>query len=181
VLIFPGREGSCSAADLRLIFDRDFCNGRRDDWSCRFCLHSVTISAVNRKDFQALSSVRLKEARALLRLREYSGAYYLAGYAVECALKACIAKKVKRYDFPDRQVRDSDPYVHDLVRLAALAGLKDLIRSNGDIEFQANWDVTILWTEQSRYKVFEQQESERLINAIMNKRHGVMPWIKQRW
>lgn len=34
----------------------------------------------------------------------YDGAYYLSGYAVEWALKACIAKNVKRYDFPDRKM-----------------------------------------------------------------------------
>src|SRR5919106_3680906 len=33
---------------------------------------------------------------------EPSGAYYLAGYAVECGLKACIAKQVRRHEFPDR-------------------------------------------------------------------------------
>lgn len=138
---------------------------------------------MNRKDFQLLSNLRLREARALLRFHEYSGAYYLAGYAVECALKACIAKKVRRHDFPDRQVRDNDPYIHDLVRLASLANLKEPIRllSDSDVEFQKNWAVTVLWTEQSRYKVFEKQESERLINAIIERRHGVMPWIKQRW
>lgn len=130
-----------------------------------------------------LSNVRLREAHALLRSHEYSGAYYLAGYAVECALKACIAKSVKRYDFPDRQQKGKDPYTHDLVQLASLANLKESIRqiSDADSEFQKNWDVTILWTEQSRYKVFEQPEAERLINAIIEKRHGVMPWVKKHW
>jgi len=47
---------------------------------------------VNRRDLQALSRIRLTEAKALLRLGHYDGAYYLAGYAAECALKACIAK-----------------------------------------------------------------------------------------
>ena len=47
---------------------------------------------VDRKDLQELSKVRLKEATALLKLGLFDGAYYLAGYAVECALKACIAK-----------------------------------------------------------------------------------------
>jgi HEPN domain-containing protein len=32
----------------------------------------------------------------LLEAGLYAGAYYLAGYAVECALKACIAKKTAR-------------------------------------------------------------------------------------
>jgi hypothetical protein len=41
------------------------------------------------------------------------GAYYLAGYAVECALKACIAKETKRYEFPDKKRVDSS-YSHNL-------------------------------------------------------------------
>ena len=47
---------------------------------------------LSRKELQALSGIRLREARALARLGMNDGAYYLAGYAVECALKACIAK-----------------------------------------------------------------------------------------
>jgi hypothetical protein len=48
---------------------------------------------VHRKDLQELSKVRLKEATALLKLELFDGAFYLAGYAVECALKACVAKE----------------------------------------------------------------------------------------
>ena len=55
---------------------------------------------MDRKDFQELSRVRLKEATALLRLGLFDGAYYLAGYSVECALKACIAKGTQRFEFP---------------------------------------------------------------------------------
>jgi HEPN domain-containing protein len=53
---------------------------------------------------------------------EYSGAYYLAGYAVECALKACFAKGVKRYDFPDKD-RAGKIFTHKLAELARLAKL----------------------------------------------------------
>jgi HEPN domain-containing protein len=58
---------------------------------------------INRKGLQDLSKLRLNEAEALLRSNHPDGAYYLAGYAVECALKACISKRTQRYDFPDRQ------------------------------------------------------------------------------
>jgi hypothetical protein len=37
---------------------------------------------VDRTDLQALSTVRVKEAKALLNAGLYDGAYYLAGYAV---------------------------------------------------------------------------------------------------
>jgi len=69
---------------------------------------------MNRSDFKKLAKVRLKDAQALLEKGCYSGAYYLAGYAVECGLKACIAKQTREFDFPpDRKVIDA-VYIHDL-------------------------------------------------------------------
>jgi hypothetical protein len=65
---------------------------------------------MKRKDFQELAAVRLKEARVLLRAGCYEGAYYLAGYAVECALKACISKQTERHEFPDRDPGAEDPH-----------------------------------------------------------------------
>jgi hypothetical protein len=47
---------------------------------------------MNRNDLQNLSRLREKEAKVLLDNGCFAGAYYLLGYAVECALKACIAK-----------------------------------------------------------------------------------------
>ena len=55
---------------------------------------------MDRRDLQALSRIRINEAKGLLSLGLHDGAYYLAGYAVECALKACIAKETKRHEFP---------------------------------------------------------------------------------
>jgi HEPN domain-containing protein len=59
---------------------------------------------MDRKDFRALSRVWLSEATALLNAGLPDGAYYLAGYAVECALKACIAKETQRYEFPEKKI-----------------------------------------------------------------------------
>jgi len=42
---------------------------------------------MNRADFQQLADERISEAAVLLAASKFSGAYYLAGYAVECALK----------------------------------------------------------------------------------------------
>ena len=77
---------------------------------------------MNRSDLQRLSRVRLQEARSLFDLRLYSGAYYLAGYAVECALKACIAKAIQRYEFPDKE-RVNKSYVHKPSELIKVANL----------------------------------------------------------
>ena len=46
---------------------------------------------MNRNEFQELAEVRIGEAGVLLAGGKSDGAYYLAGYAVECALKACVA------------------------------------------------------------------------------------------
>jgi hypothetical protein len=68
---------------------------------------------MNRTDLQKLSRMRVKEAKALLDAGQSCGAYYLTGYAVECALKACIAKQVRRNDFPDKRTV-TESYTHDL-------------------------------------------------------------------
>ena len=37
-------------------------------------------------------------------LASWDAAYYMIGYCVECALKACIAKQIRRFDFPDKKL-----------------------------------------------------------------------------
>ncbi|MGD0298300.1 MAG: HEPN domain-containing protein [Bryobacteraceae bacterium] len=56
---------------------------------------------LNRELLQQLSEQHLADAQVLLEQKRWPGAYYLAGYSVECALKACIAKLTKVHDFPD--------------------------------------------------------------------------------
>ena len=75
---------------------------------------------MNRRTLQTLARDRLADARALLRAHRYAAAYYMAGYAVECALKACITKHVNRHDFPDKKLA-TDSYTHDLNRLVTAA------------------------------------------------------------
>jgi hypothetical protein len=57
---------------------------------------------VSKGDLEALSDVRIREAKLLYQAQYYSGAYYLAGYAVELAIKACIAKHIRSGFIPDR-------------------------------------------------------------------------------
>jgi hypothetical protein len=62
---------------------------------------------VNRTDFQELADVRIGEAEVLVAQGKWDGAYYLAGYAVECALKACIAKLTNLHDFPPKSLSEN--------------------------------------------------------------------------
>jgi HEPN domain-containing protein len=59
---------------------------------------------MNRTDFQEIAELRLKESKALLATGFAEGAYYLAGYAVECALKSCIAKSTENMISPIRSL-----------------------------------------------------------------------------
>jgi len=60
--------------------------------------------AETRREFQQLARMRLKDARVLMRGGNGEGAYYLTGLAVECAIKACIAKNTSGTTFPRTRV-----------------------------------------------------------------------------
>lgn len=137
---------------------------------------------MNRDDFQQLAKLRLREAKILLDNGCYEGAYYLAGYAIECALKTCIPKQTQRDDFPDRKFV-SDIYTHDLNRLMNLAGLEaDYRIRKADSVFERNWMIVKDWSEQARY---EHGVSAAIANdyysAVTSRRNGIMPWIRKWW
>ncbi|MDQ2835396.1 MAG: DNA-binding protein [Acidobacteriota bacterium] len=137
---------------------------------------------MNRSDLQKLCNARIREAQIPLEAGEYSGAYYLSGYSVECALKACFAKSIKRYDFPDLK-RSGKIFTHKLDELAKLANLdRDLtIATRADPKLQGSWSLVCNWTEESRYSVWTKTDAEEMIRAITGKRDGVLSWIRRRW
>ncbi len=136
---------------------------------------------IYRKDFKSLAELRAEEARALLRSRKQMGAYYLAGYAVECALKACIAKQRKRFEFPPKRGSVDKMYSHDLKTLLALAGLEAQLEKESatDAHLKINWNTVKDWTAESRYKT-SGLNGRDLYNAVTGP-HGVLPWIRLRW
>jgi hypothetical protein len=137
---------------------------------------------MNRADLQRLSGARIREAKILFTAGEYSGAYYLAGYAVECALKACYSKGVRRYDFPDK-TRAGKIFTHRLPDLARLANLEsDLATATQPgSKLAGSWLLVCNWTEESRYFTWTRDQAEGIIEAITAKGNGVLPWIKLRW
>src|SRR2546423_15476369 len=127
---------------------------------------------LNRNDLQQISLVRLKEAKALLDSGHYDGAYYLSGYAVECALKACIAKQTKRYDFPSKQIVNQS-YTHELIQLVRVAGLQTALdqEMRRDAVFAVHWVIVKKdWTEESRYQRHTRKVAEDIYNAIYDRR-----------
>ena len=131
---------------------------------------------MNRADLQRLSDLRIEEAKVLFAAGKYAGAYYLAGYAVECALNACIARKTSQSDFPDLElVRDS--YSHDLERLLRIAGLESELRHDqqSNRKLAVNWDFIKSWEAASRYNTsVGEREATDLIFAITDPANGVL-------
>ena len=136
---------------------------------------------MNKTELENLSAIRIKEAEILLAADCYQGAYYLAGYALECTLKACIAKQVKEFDFPDKKLANAS-YTHKLADLVITAGLKQELseQENQNEEFKLNWAVVIEWSEESRYKLaITKQEAHDLFAAITDNESGILPWLKK--
>ena len=135
---------------------------------------------MNRNDFQQLADIRVKEAKVLLDNQCFDGAYYLLGYAVECALKSCISKQFKEHDFPDLQtVRDC--YTHSFPKLLRVAALEQNMQNDwGNLpKLQSNWIIVTEWSEQVRYQHnITQIAAQELYDAVTENQTGVLSWLK---
>lgn len=137
---------------------------------------------MRRADLQNLSQAKLNSASALYGCEQFSDAYYLAGYAVEFALKACVAKFISADTIPDKSLLQK-VYTHDINTLRGLAGLKSDfdIKARASSTFAAYWGICSEWSPDARYKDWSAAEANHILLAITNKEHGVLPWIKNFW
>ena len=136
---------------------------------------------MNRKDLQTVAETRLKDAQLLYRHRRFDGAYYLAGYVIECALKACIAKKTRRYDFPNKELAQN-VYTHDLTQLLQHAGLGQQLQQEfqSDPELELRWGVVKDWKEKSRYESHGRNKAKGILDAVADAR-GVFSCLRKYW
>jgi hypothetical protein len=134
-----------------------------------------------RKEFQRLALLRADEAGILAKSHKEQGAYYLAGYSIECALKACIAKKTRRHQFPLGRDYVTKVYDHNLQELLKVAELQTIleseIRTNQALEI--NWGVVKDWNVESRYELTGRNGTD-MVKAV-TARDGVLQWIKRHW
>ena len=137
---------------------------------------------MNRADFQQLAEDRVRDAEALLNVGQWSGAYYLVGYAVECALKACIAKLTNQYDFPDKETAQKC-YSHNVDVLLDLAGLITQRKTDTALNrtLSDNWLIVRKWDEKARYQQWSEFKARELFVAITDTSNGVLTWIKAFW
>lgn len=138
---------------------------------------------MNRFDFQRLAELRVKEAEVLLGQGYFDGAYYLLGYAVECAFKACIARQTKQYDFPPERKAIEAIYQHDPIKLLKASGLE----GDHEIEMQANstfadnWKIVQVWSEQLRYQIGKSEAEVKDFYTAVVSDEGVLSWVKKYW
>ena len=140
---------------------------------------------MDRADWQALAEERIIAAQALLVAKQWSSAYYLAGYGLEFGLKSCILVRVAAYPgiIFEKKEFSKDCWTHSIKSLVDLAGLKGIQKAEiaTNPALGQNWSIVNQWNEESRYQWKTQFDAEALYNAIVDIANGVMPWIKSRW
>lgn len=139
---------------------------------------------MNRTELQQLSSERIEDARALLAAQQWSGAYYLAGYALECALKSCVLAYIERTGiiFEDKKYAERC-WTHDIEELLRQAGLKaesDRVTATNPVHSRF-WFIAKDWSETSRYRISTQFQAETLFQALTDPTDGVLQWVKTYW
>lgn len=138
---------------------------------------------MNRSELQSLASLRRKEAKSLLDAGHFAGAYYLMGYAIECALKSCIAKATKRHEFPDKHLA-TKVFTHNLEDLMRLSGVSPIfdkeLKSNAALAL--NWTIVKDWNERARYRAsISEQEARDLYSACTRHKNGILTWVRKVW
>ena len=140
---------------------------------------------MNRPELQRLAQERIDNATVLLTAGHWSAAFYIAGYAVECALKSCVLRHIHDtgaiFADPDYEVKNFR--THDFKQLLKLAGL--LEKRNADLKanntLALRWATAQGWDETSRYKSKTEAEARELYEAIIEPTNGVLAWIQQHW
>lgn len=149
----------------------------------------------SRSDLQNLTQQRLAEANALLSLNFPDAAFYLAGYPIECALKAAVCRTLDQDNFyePNRSDKTTR-YVQDRIFREfkthnyndplVLSGLsaKFEIARNSDLELYLAW-VEIEeagWTEQCRYQLGT-KKSMQDVSDFVAAVETLIVWISKYW
>ena len=139
---------------------------------------------MNRTNLQRLADERVHDARILLDNGQWSGAYYLAGYAVECGLKSCVLAHIERTGiiFLEKRFVESC-WTHDIEPLVKAAGLVEARRSDtlSNLDRKLNWQRAQDWNETARYELKTEDDARDFYKAVADPTHGVLPWIKIHW
>ena len=120
--------------------------------------------------FKHVARVRLEDAAVLLGKNRFSGAIYLAGYAVECLLKWAVTEHRECIYLP------AELEIHILQTLLQEAGLQPWLRRHVKLE-TAFCGLSKSWGPKLRYltKEPEPKHAKRLYEQIVE----VYDWIAE--
>lgn len=139
---------------------------------------------MNRAELQSLTTERILDAEALIRCGRWSFAYYVAGYAVECALKSCLLNRMIHtgWVFQER-AKINDCLTHDFGELVKHSGLINDLNAHlkSNTVFVGNWGITVQWKVTDRYGRKTEAEARQLYAAINDDPDGVLKWIMNYW
>jgi hypothetical protein len=136
---------------------------------------------IDRDTLQQLAIAKAEDAQLLLMHGRFANAYYLCGFCIEIALKAAISRQFRADELPDKKLVN-ELHSHDISKLVALAGMAKVLESARQTPaFNANWSIVSQWQVESRYAMTEQAEASSMVEAVMSKGSGVLPWIKTFW
>jgi len=139
----------------------------------------IFLQPMNRNTWQWLARSRLAEAKILFKARKHSGAYYLSGYVIECALKARLSKKFKKNIWPNSPLFKSI-FTHNLVDLLKATDLETALQS-GSVDLRANWGVVKDWHPESRYAKQNRTAAREMLKAVDHHQHGIFQWLSLHW
>jgi hypothetical protein len=150
---------------------------------------------VNQAELRRMAEERLLDAKALLDGGRWAFAYYVAGYAVECALKSCLLARMIHTGLIFKEKWEAkECRVHAFGALIDQADLRDELNEKlkasaaaapaggppGGL-FVAHWDTVTKWKETSRYESKMEAEARAIYEAISHDPDGVLPWIRNYW
>lgn len=140
---------------------------------------------ISKKDLRELVDQKLKDANILITNRRYASAIYIAGYALELALKLKICNIFNFVQgFPENKTEfifylnsaKSQPLLactitqikdirnHDLNKLLFYSGVEVHIKLN----FLNEWNLAVSWDPEMRYKIqkVHKKEAVNKVTAI---------------
>ena len=147
------------------------------------------------KDLKKIAQARLKTAGILIKAKDWQGAAYMLPYALECALKAVICKKLNLSVYPDD---DKDDTVrtffstHIFVQLIVVSGLQDIFGPTGIADCFKHWsDFTAEYPGKwpgmrynyDKMKQFDEPKVMSLYRNLTEPSFGILTTIKnkRRW
>jgi hypothetical protein len=135
-----------------------------------------------------MAEERILDAKALLDGGRWAYAYYVTGYAVECALKSCLLARMIHTGWVfQEKVKVDECLTHDFGKLIQIAGLTAELNANHAASaaaggaFGANWDTVNQWEVTTRYESKTEAEAKALFNAVTHDPDGVLRWIQNYW